>query len=304
MQYHETIEPESQPITLLSPEGSAEPYFARFGWAAKPGSDVTLPKADTLWTAEGGPLTTDSPVTLRWDNGEGLTFEQTIAIHDQYLITVPQPVVHHGRAAAAVAPFPLTPPEGPAEPYFARVGWAAKPGSDVTLPKADTLWTAEGGPLTTDSPVTLRWDNGEGLTFEQTIAIDDQYLFTVTQRVVNNGGAAADVAPFGLISRSGTPGTLDFYILHEGPLGVFNGALEEFDYSGDLKDEYQGSEVVIERSTTGGWFGITDKYWLAALVPHQAAELKAHFVHTPPNGAAPTPTDFLHTTPPAPPGAS
>src|SRR3546814_3859519 len=67
-----------------------------------------------------------------------------------------------------------------------------------------SLWTAEGGPLTTDSPVTLRWDNGEGLTFEQTIAIDDQYLFTVTQRVVNNGGAAADVAPFGLISRSGT----------------------------------------------------------------------------------------------------
>src|SRR3546814_9403466 len=92
--------------------------------------------------------------------------------------------------------------------------------------------------------------NGEGLTFEQTIAIDDQYLFTVTQRVINNGGAAANVAPFGLISRSGTPGTLDFYILHEGPLGVFNGALEEFDYSGDLKDEYQGSEVVIERSTT------------------------------------------------------
>src|SRR3546814_15426394 len=69
-----------------------------------------------------------------------------------------------------------------------------------------SLWTAEGGPLTTDSPVTLRWDNGEGLTFEQTIAIDDQYLFTVTQRVVNNGGAAADVAPFGLISRSGKIG--------------------------------------------------------------------------------------------------
>src|SRR3546814_6643486 len=82
--------------------------------------------------------------------------------------------------------------------------------------------------------------NGEGLTFEQTIAIDDQYLFTVTQRVINHGGAAANVAPFGLISRSGTPGTLDFYILHEGPLGVFNGALEEVDYSGDLKDEYPG----------------------------------------------------------------
>src|SRR3546814_20954197 len=117
--------------------------------------------------------------------------------------------------------------------------------------------------------------NGEGLTFEQTIAIDDQYLFTVTKRVVNNGGAAADVAPFGLISRSGTPGTLDFYILPEGPLGVFNGALEEFDYSGDLKDEYQGSEVVIERSTTSGWFGIPTKYRLADLVPRQDPTEKA-----------------------------
>src|SRR3546814_11894623 len=116
--------------------------------------------------------------------------------------------------------------------------------------------------------------NGEGLTFEQTIAIDDQYLFTVTQRVVNNGGAAADVAPFGLISRSGTPGTLDFYTLHEGPLGVFNGALEEFDYSGDLKDEYQASEVVIEKPTTGGRFGITEKPRLADLVPSPAPQGK------------------------------
>ncbi|HEY9548584.1 MAG TPA: membrane protein insertase YidC, partial [Kiloniellaceae bacterium] len=201
-------------------------------------------------------------------------------------------------------PITLLSPEGSADPYFARFGWAAKPGSDVTLPKADTLWTAEGGPLTTDSPVTLRWDNGEGLTFEQTIAIDDQYLFTVTQRVINNGGAAANVAPFGLISRSGTPGTLDFYILHEGPLGVFNGALEEFDYSGDLKDEYQGSEVVIERSTTGGWFGITDKYWLTALVPSQDAEVKARFVYNQPNGRDHYQSDFLYDAATVAPGAS
>src|SRR3546814_17675841 len=95
MQYHETIEPESQPITLLSPEGSAEPYFARFGWAAKPGSDVTLPTADTLWTSQGGPLTTDSPVTLRCDNGEGRTFEQTNALPDQSLFPAPPPPLHN-----------------------------------------------------------------------------------------------------------------------------------------------------------------------------------------------------------------
>src|SRR5690606_38652028 len=112
-------------------------------------------------------------------------------------------------------PITLLSPEGSAAPYFARFGWAAKPGSEVALPKADTLWTAEGGPLTPTTPVTLRWDNGQGLTFEQTIAVDDRYLFTVTQRVVNNAEAPADVAPFGLISRTGTPPTLGFYILHE-----------------------------------------------------------------------------------------
>src|SRR3546814_9753597 len=69
-------------------------------------------------------------------------------------------------------------------------------------------------PLTKDSPITLSWDNGEGLTFQQIIAIDDQYLFSVTQRVINNGAAAVELAPFGLISRTGTPDIVDFYILH------------------------------------------------------------------------------------------
>jgi YidC/Oxa1 family membrane protein insertase len=201
-------------------------------------------------------------------------------------------------------PITLLSPEGSANPYFARFGWAAKPGSSVTLPKADTLWTAEGGPLTKDSPVTLRWDNGEGVIFEQTIAIDDKYLFTVTQRVINNGAAAAEVAPFGLISRTDTPKILGFYILHEGPLGVFNGTQEEFSYDGDLKDEYQGREVVLGRDTAGGWLGITDKYWLAALVPDQSAEVKARFVYNQLGGRDHYQSDFLYTAAAVAPGAT
>ncbi|HMA15036.1 MAG: membrane protein insertase YidC [Bacteroidota bacterium] len=201
-------------------------------------------------------------------------------------------------------PITLLSPEGSTNPYFARFGWAAKPGSNVTLPKADTLWTAEGGPLKPGSPVTLRWDNGEGLTFEQTIAVDEGYLFTVTQRVVNNAEAAAEVAPFGLISRTGTPNTIDFYILHEGPLGVFNEALEEFSYGGDLKDEYQGREVAIPRTTIGGWLGITDKYWLAALVPDQAAEINARFVYNQNGGRDHYQSDFLYGAAAVAPGAS
>src|SRR3546814_868460 len=149
-------------------------------------------------------------------------------------------------------PVTLLSPEGSAHPYMARFGWAAKPGSEATLPNADTLWTAQGSPLTKDSPITLSWDNGEGLTFQQIIAIDDQYLFSVTQRVINNGAAAVELAPFGLISRTGTPDIVDFYILHEGPLGWLNGALKEIDYT-DLRDEYQGQEVVNDHTTTDGW---------------------------------------------------
>ncbi|MGF1630002.1 MAG: membrane protein insertase YidC [Kiloniellaceae bacterium] len=202
------------------------------------------------------------------------------------------------------SPVTLLSPEGSANPYYSRFGWAAKPGSAVTLPTPDTLWTAEGGPLTQRSPVTLSWDNGEGLTFEQTIAVDNDYLFTITQRVVNDGTDSADVAPFGLVSRTGTPKILDFYILHEGPLGVFNGTLEEYDYDGDLSDNYQGQEVVINKTTTGGWLGITDKYWLAALVPSQDAEVKARFVYNQPGGRDHYQSDFLYAAATVAPGAS
>ncbi len=194
-------------------------------------------------------------------------------------------------------------PEGSAAPYFTQFGWAAKPGSTVKLPDGQTLWTAEGGPLGKNSPVTLRWDNGEGLIFEQVIALDETYLFTVTQRVINNGTAAVELAPFGLVSRTGTPEILGFYILHEGPIGFLADDLKEVDYD-DLKDEYQGQQVVQSQETTGGWIGITDKYWLAALVPDQATAVNTRFVYSQPQGRDRYQTDFLYTASAVAPGAS
>ena len=197
----------------------------------------------------------------------------------------------------------LLSPEGSAAPYFTQFGWAAKPGTTVKVPDGQTLWTAEGGPLTADSPVTLSWDNGEGLTFQQVISLDKNYLFTVTQRVLNNGTAPVELAPFGLVSRTGTPEILGFYILHEGPLGVFNETLKEVDYD-DLKDDYQGQQVVVSQDTTGGWIGITDKYWLAALVPDQNSAVSTRFVYSQPNGRDRYQTDFLYTASMVAPGAS
>jgi YidC/Oxa1 family membrane protein insertase len=202
-------------------------------------------------------------------------------------------------------PITLLSPEGSEKPYFSRFGWASKPGSTVKLPTADTLWTAEGGPLTPSSPVTLSWDNGAGLTFQQTIAIDDQYLFTVTQRVINNSGETAELAPFGLIARIGTPKTLGFYILHEGPVGVFNGTLDDGIKYSDLKDEYQGGQdSVITKDTTGGWIGITDKYWLTALVPDQDDPVKTRFVYNQPNGRDHYQSDILYAAAAVAPGAT
>ncbi len=203
------------------------------------------------------------------------------------------------------APITLLSPEGSDKAYYSTFGWAPAAGSDIKLPTAETLWTAEGGPLTPSSPVTLSWDNGEGLTFQQVIAIDDNYLFTVTQRVVNNGAAAAELAPYGLISRAGTPKTLGFYILHEGPVGVFNGALDDGIKYDDLKEEYQGGQdSVIAKETTGGWLGITDKYWLAALVPDQQAAVKTRFVYNLRGGRDHYQSDFLYPTATVAPGAS
>ncbi|MEM7443664.1 MAG: membrane protein insertase YidC [Pseudomonadota bacterium] len=168
----------------------------------------------------------------------------------------------------------LSPPNAPS-PYYADFGWAPV-DTTVPVPGGDTEWTADVDTLTIDQPVTLTWDNGEGLTFERVVEIDENYMFTVTQRVVNQGDEAVALRPFGRVMRFGTPEVLGFFILHEGPYGVFNGTLDEYDY-GDLADE--GSIVT---DSTGGWLGFTDKYWMVALVPDQSTAIDAQFAHSQP----------------------
>ncbi len=164
-------------------------------------------------------------------------------------------------------------PRGTPDAYFAEVGWVLPSASGSAAPGPDTVWTADRDTLTTDDPVTLTWDDGAGLTFKRIISIDSDYLFTITQQVENNGSDAVNLNAYSLVSRYGTPEVSGFYILHEGPLGVFDGTLKEVDY-----DELQevGS---IQQKSTGGWIGITDKYWLAALVPDQDVLVNTRFVY-------------------------
>lgn len=167
----------------------------------------------------------------------------------------------------------LLSPSGAPHPFYAEFGWVAAAGSTTKMPDANSLWRVEGSAnLTPANPVTLVFDNGEGLTFRRTIAVDEFYLFTIKDEITNTGAAAATLYPFGLISRHGTPQVSGYYILHEGLIGVLGDqGLQEVSYK---TIEEKKSNVF---KVTNGWFGITDKYWAATLLPPTDAAMQARF---------------------------
>ena len=170
-------------------------------------------------------------------------------------------------------PIFLLSPSGTADPFYAEFGWANAAGVSLMLPGANTVWKQVGsGALTVTNPVTLTYDNGAGLEFRRTIAVDDKYVFTLKDEVVNKGTAPVSLFPYGLISRHGTPHTLGYYILHEGLIGVLGDkGLQEYTY-GSVDDK-----KTVNFDVTNGWLGITDKYWAATLLPDTNAHLKARF---------------------------
>lgn len=165
-------------------------------------------------------------------------------------------------------------PSGTSNAYYAEFGWVQAPGSAaIALPNAQTVWTADATTLTPAKPLTLTWDNGQGLLFKRTIAVDERAMFTVTDAVENKGAAATSLLPYGLISRHGVPPTLGYYILHEGLIGVAGEqGLQEVTYK-DIDKE----KAKLFKGATGGFFGITDKYWAAALIPDQTAPYDGRF---------------------------
>ncbi|MCH8950554.1 MAG: membrane protein insertase YidC [Proteobacteria bacterium] len=175
----------------------------------------------------------------------------------------------------------LNPAGGPA-PYFIDYGWRRTVDSDPgPLPGTATPWTLERGKiLTPATPIVLRWDNGEGLTFRRMFEIDERYMFTIIQSVENTTGGTVTLAPYGAIARRGEPDGVGFYILHEGAVGVFDGELTERDYD-DIRDfEASSSErgpVEITSVTENGWLGFTDKYWLTTLTPLPGQTFEAVF---------------------------
>ncbi len=173
-------------------------------------------------------------------------------------------------------------PAGSPNPYYIDYGWVKTEGSDPgPMPKGDTPWQVESGDrLTPDSPVTLVWENGAGLTFRRTIALDEQYMFTITQSVENASGADVNLAPFGKIVRfGGTESTL-LWISHEGAVAFFDGERTYLDYS-DLEDlppnPNQVGGLQSFRAEQSGWLGFADKYWMTSLIPEAGTGFDGYY---------------------------
>ena len=189
----------------------------------------------------------------------------------------------------ASPPIVLLSPSGTADPFYAEFGWTGAAGANVKLPTSNSMWKQVGtGALGIGHPVTLAYDNGEGLEFRRTIAVDDKYLFTLKDEVTNKSASAVSLFPYALISRHGTPQTAGYYILHEGLIGVLgNSGLQEYTYKNIAEKKAVNFDV------TNGWLGITDKYWAATLLPDTDARLKARFSSSTLGSVQTYQTDYL-----------
>ena len=153
-------------------------------------------------------------------------------------------------------------PLGSQDAYYLDTGWVSS-DSTLELPNNKSIWKTDKTSMGVDDPVKLFWKNSQGITFEKIISLDENYLFNVDQRVINNSDRSFDLFPFGLSKRQGIPEMQNFFILHEGPISITDGVLEEYDYD-DLKENKK-----IKHTSIGGWIGITDKYWQTAIIPNQ-----------------------------------
>lgn len=243
----ETVTPDTAPVAASAPAAEVAPVAPRSRDEVLSDSQRLTIKSDNL----------HGSIALKGSRLDDLTLAQ---YHETVDNTSPEIV--------------LLNPTGTTLPYYAEYGWRADAG--VKVPDQNSVWkVASGHELSPDHPVVLRFDNGAGLVFEKTFALDDKYMLTITQKVTNNSGAEVSLYPYSLIAREVDPKHGSIYIQHEGPIGVIDGDLVEDKYKDIAKSG------VINRTTTGGWFGVTDKYWLVAMVPDQKAQMAARTLQAP-----------------------
>ncbi len=183
----------------------------------------------------------------------------------------------------------LLSPVGENLSYYSVFGWL--PGTGLAagdVPDANTLWTTDANAvLSPDAPVTLRWDNGKGLTFLREVSVDANFLFTVKDTVNNSSTAAVALQPYGIIARNGLPKLQNIFVVHEGAVQRADGELTETDYAKIPKftvDTREGLPAEVTEATKDGWIGFTDHYWMTTLVPEQGKPFKAVLKYVPDAG--------------------
>ena len=157
--------------------------------------------------------------------------------------------------------------------FYIETGWTSV-GNKIKIPTKESVWSVKGNNiLSENSPIVLQWNNGEGIIFQKKIELDNKYLFKITQQIRNNSNSSIDLYPYAQMTRNKVPDDIqNFYIQHEGFIGVFDDELKEDDYD-DIK------EKKIVRESNEGWLGITDKYWMTAFVPEKGKNFKSTFLY-------------------------
>ena len=155
--------------------------------------------------------------------------------------------------------------------FYVESGWTSI-GNIIKVPTKNSKWEIEGNKTLTDqSPIVIKWDNNEGVIFKKKIELDEKYLFKISQEIQNNSSKNIELYPYAQITRNKIPDDIqNFYISHEGFIGVFDDELKEDDY-----DDVEDNKIV--RETNEGWLGITDKYWMTVLVPEKRKNFKSTF---------------------------
>ncbi len=191
------------------------------------------------------------------------------------------------------------------QPNLVQLGWGAAPDSGIKLPTGQTRWSSDSKSLTAGAPVTLTWDNDAGLVFQIMVSIDRDFMFSVEQRVKNNTGKPVSLYPWSRVSRAYTPLVTGGYLVHEGPIGVIAGRLQEMSYKNVQSNSASGAgggagiawSAQQPAGTAAAWAGITDKYWLTAIIPPANVVQTSSYRYVPNAGAGTYQIDFIAASP-------
>ena len=210
-------------------------------------------------------ITQNDRVIIKNDNVEGSISLKGAVIDDLSFIKYKKELKNEDKVV-------FLNPKEIADGYYVETGWSSI-GNKVKVPNIETQWSVKGNKLLNqNNSVTLIWNNGEGIIFKKIVSLDDKFLFKIKQEVQNNTKEDLELYPYAQITRNKKPDDVQgFYILHEGFIGVFDGELKEDGYD-DIK------EKKISRNADNGWLGITDKYWMTAVVPPKDENFKSTFL--------------------------